>query len=899
MMQSSSITTEPLSSTASTTTAKRKKKKRKKSNSNIASCDYSANNDTTQKTNNGNNNQTILNSNLSLKKRLYLKKSAKQTPWYDSIELLNVGKGLLLALKLFPSPSHSIQQPSAERCSDFTANKNYNDTAQLPSQQQQSSSSSSQEQPILAGLTNDEYNQLQHALHRVALWKGRSDRGGRISHAIDMTAGLAGILLMDAQRSSLFSASTTNYYNNYSSTSSLYQLRNAYSTILLRSVNGLADTYRHQKKSTTLSVSHCCALAGLPLWIVDIRHDASHNDLPTLNICRIGALESLKFWMERYWNCLEEKVLGKNKKKKEKMMNDMNGGSDDREILEEEGGIYTNALDCLVRYQNVAMVEAREQAAKKKKKGQLRYTNQQNVNGDLKMTTVYAKKEEEDDDDDDDDGGGDMISIPLSAKEGKPKLKKNDKKEQKSEEQAPSPSTGRITSGGSIPWWILNDDKPKKKRKKNNNKEANCDNPAGEGNISAMANTTRNSIALDTKQSSLVPGDSSAVINVPILSTRDCAAEFIRIIPIDVVFTVALQFLVWGGFSVNELCDTIFDNELTNGRTISNGPALLTFPPEMATQSHPMKAKQDYDLLFEECLRTMYEPLLIAIAKSYPGFVSALFLHFADSLLCLDGARQNELRGHAAHDDAIDLKQLENHIEYISRWMEYMLSRAFHMHFDRTVAIFAPEAVHKSEVADSLLQIAEPLSDSGKEKQDVSPQPVIDLKKKGRKKWTPVQLEYMQSPLDYSSLKEIGFPLNSVCDRLLCHNNYVMSFNKGGGAVIELQKYLENIIGKERVLSMGLRIRNETGKSDIAPTMDKSNDTTNLVSKNFPVSDTSNILSLEDMEAMLDVDAGTEKKDAITITGCVSTYTHSPDKPWTLCKSWDACAIGTMPGYPS
>ena len=35
--------------------------------------------------------------------------------------------------------------------------------------------------------------------------------------------------------------------------------------------------------------------------------------------------------------------------------------------------------------------------AAKKKKGQWRYTNQQNVNGDLKVTTVYAKKEEEDD----------------------------------------------------------------------------------------------------------------------------------------------------------------------------------------------------------------------------------------------------------------------------------------------------------------------------------------------------------------------------------------------------------------------------------------------------------------------------------------------------------------------
>ena len=126
----------------------------------------------------------------------------------------------------------------------------------------------------------------------------------------------------------------------------------------------------------------------------------------------------------------------------------------------------------------------------------------------------------------------------------------------------------------------------------------------------------------------------------------------------------------------------------------------------------------DYDLLFEECLRTMYEPLIIAIAKSYSGFVSALFIHFADSLLLLDGARQCELRGRAAHDNGIDLKQLENHVQYISRWMQYILSRAFHMNFDRTVAILAPEAVQKSEVLDSLLQVAKPLSDPEKGKQE-------------------------------------------------------------------------------------------------------------------------------------------------------------------------------------
>ena len=121
---------------------------------------------------------------------------------------------------------------------------------------------------------------------------------------------------MDAKRTrrlddlaTAFSSASASIDN--SSVPSIYQMRNAYSTLLLRSVNELADTYRHQKRFSVLSVSHCCALAGLPLWIVDVRHDASHNGLPGLGVCRLGALESLRFWGGRYWDGMEGRIGGK------------------------------------------------------------------------------------------------------------------------------------------------------------------------------------------------------------------------------------------------------------------------------------------------------------------------------------------------------------------------------------------------------------------------------------------------------------------------------------------------------------------------------------------------------------------------------------------------------------
>ena len=75
---------------------------------------------------------------------------------------------------------------------------------------------------------------------------------------------------------------------------------------------------------------------------------------------------------------------------------------------------------------------------------------------------------------------------------------------------------------------------------------------------------------------------------------------------------------------------------------------------------------------------------------------------------------------------------------------------------------------------------------------------------------------------------------------------------------------------------------------------------------------TTNILSLDDMEAML-VDADTKDDDDAgdvapthliskhdagnCVDGCEDTSLFI--QPWTLCEKWDACAIGTMPGYPS
>lgn len=41
--------------------------------------------------------------------------------------------------------------------------------------------------------------------------------------------------------------------------------------------------------------------AGLPRILVDIRHEASHNELPSLALLRLGATSALAWLSQSYW----------------------------------------------------------------------------------------------------------------------------------------------------------------------------------------------------------------------------------------------------------------------------------------------------------------------------------------------------------------------------------------------------------------------------------------------------------------------------------------------------------------------------------------------------------------------------------------------------------------------
>ena len=64
-------------------------------------------------------------------------------------------------------------------------------------------------------------------------------------------------------------------------------LRQSYATAILRLVNGLVDPL--QVGTYARPIAAIAQQLGIPLWLVELRHAATHEDLPSLGLLREAA----------------------------------------------------------------------------------------------------------------------------------------------------------------------------------------------------------------------------------------------------------------------------------------------------------------------------------------------------------------------------------------------------------------------------------------------------------------------------------------------------------------------------------------------------------------------------------------------------------------------------------
>lgn len=145
---------------------------------------------------------------------------------------------------------------------------------------------------------------LWHGLARVSAWRSRGGAGaasgGGLPLAVDATARLLEVAARDAEA-----------HRRGGAHRSEAELRDQYAMAIVRLVNGVADS--GQRGSFASSVADVAARRGLSRWLVDVRHEASHNAQPSLATLRLGASAALQWLRHRYWipqarkvSCMQE-----------------------------------------------------------------------------------------------------------------------------------------------------------------------------------------------------------------------------------------------------------------------------------------------------------------------------------------------------------------------------------------------------------------------------------------------------------------------------------------------------------------------------------------------------------------------------------------------------------------
>ncbi|KAE8450910.1 hypothetical protein EG329_005350 [Mollisiaceae sp. DMI_Dod_QoI] len=136
--------------------------------------------------------------------------------------------------------------------------------------------------PSAGQAVNEE--EKRNAVAKVSVWMQR----GNCPHLVESSAILWSAVLNDVPGNST------------------YCVRAAYAAAFCRFVTGLLDS--HQDKRRKLSMYSIAKTLGLPATYVELRHQATHEELPSLSKLRIATQKALKWIWDYYWVNLKEEV---------------------------------------------------------------------------------------------------------------------------------------------------------------------------------------------------------------------------------------------------------------------------------------------------------------------------------------------------------------------------------------------------------------------------------------------------------------------------------------------------------------------------------------------------------------------------------------------------------------
>ncbi|KAG8220139.1 Las1-like-domain-containing protein [Butyriboletus roseoflavus] len=122
------------------------------------------------------------------------------------------------------------------------------------------------------------------AIDRLSAWKAVTP----LPHALESALAILAARMLDASCRDALSAKTA------------LSLRQTYAAAIIRMVNGLVDPL--QSGPYARSIAAIATQLGLPSWLVELRHAATHEDLPSLELFREAVRESLSWLLRNYFD---------------------------------------------------------------------------------------------------------------------------------------------------------------------------------------------------------------------------------------------------------------------------------------------------------------------------------------------------------------------------------------------------------------------------------------------------------------------------------------------------------------------------------------------------------------------------------------------------------------------
>ncbi|KAI3733186.1 hypothetical protein L1987_64406 [Smallanthus sonchifolius] len=123
------------------------------------------------------------------------------------------------------------------------------------------------------------------ALQRISAWRSR----GCVPVIIEVTASIVETQQKDS------------YFRDGLSGSDLLaenMLTMLYCMTIMRLVNGIVEKTR---KKNEISIGEAADVIGIPRMLIDIRHECSHRDLPSLRLVRLASTKALDWLKAYYW----------------------------------------------------------------------------------------------------------------------------------------------------------------------------------------------------------------------------------------------------------------------------------------------------------------------------------------------------------------------------------------------------------------------------------------------------------------------------------------------------------------------------------------------------------------------------------------------------------------------